>query len=62
MLNITAGNISSATSNDLIQFLIEPTSEKLNKHVNYKDAIKNLIKQNLKMICIKSTGKNTTLI
>ena len=64
MLNITAGNISSVISDHLIQFLIEPSSSnaKLIKHVNCKDAIRTLIRQNLKMTYTKLLGKNTAVI
>ena len=64
MLNITAGNISSVISDHLIQFLIEPSSSnaKLIKHVNCKDAIRTLIRQNLKMTYTKLVGKNTAVI
>ena len=33
--------------------------QNLDKHVNYKDAIRTLIRQNLKMTYTKSVGKNT---
>ena len=64
MLNITAGNISSIISDHLIQFLIEPLQlmQNLNKHLNYRDAIRTLIRQNLKMTYSKSAGKNTVVI
>ena len=64
MLNITAGNISSVISDHLIQFLIEPssTNAKLEQHVNYNDAIRTLIRQNLKMTYAKSAGKKTVVI
>ena len=63
MLNITAGNISSIISDHLIQFLIEPsaTNAKL-EQINYKDAIRTLIRQNLEMTYTKSAGKSTVVI
>ena len=36
--------------------------QNLNKLVNYKDAIRTLIRQNLKMAYTKSAGKNTAVI
>ena len=36
--------------------------QNFNKHVNYKDAIRTLIRQNLKMSYTKSVGKNTVVI
>ena len=64
MLNITAGNKSSVISDHLIQFLIEPSlpNPNVNKHVNCKDAIRTLIRQNLKIKYTKSVGKNTAVI
>ena len=67
MLNITAGNISSAISDHLIQLLIETSLsnsklEQTYKHVNSKDAIRTLIRQNLKMTYTKLVGKNTAVI
>ena len=63
MLKITAKNISHIVSDPLIQFLIEPsaTNANLKKHVNYKDDIRTLIRQNLKMTYTKSAGKNTVV-
>ena len=48
----------------LIQFLIEPfsTDTKLEQNLNYKDVIKTLITQNLKMTYTKSAEKNTVVI
>ena len=48
----------------LIQFLIEPfpTDAKLEQNLNYKDIIKTLITQNLKMTYTKSAEKNTVVI
>ena len=49
MLNITSGSISSVISQHLNKYLIEPSlSNAKLKHANYKDAIKTLIRQNLK--------------
>ena len=49
MLNITSGSISSVISQHLNKYLIEPSlSDAKLKHANYKDAIKTLIRQNLK--------------
>ena len=64
MLNITAGNISSIMSDLLIQFLIEPsaTNAKLEQTRKLQRCHKNLIRQNLKMTCTKSAGKNTVVI
>ena len=47
----------------LIQFLIEPfsTDTKLEQNLNYKDVIKTLITQNLKMTYTKSAEKNTVV-
>ena len=48
----------------LIQFLIEPfpTDAKLEQNLNYKDIIKTLITQNLKMTYTKLAEKNTVVI
>ena len=51
MLNVTARNIRSVISDHLIQFLTESSSSnvKIEQHVNCKDALRTLIRQNLKM-------------
>ena len=62
MLNITSGSISSVRSEHLNKYLIEPSlSNGKLKHANYKDAIKTLIRQNLKMTFTKSVEKNTVV-
>ena len=62
MLDITSGSISSVRSEHLNKYLIEPSlSNAKLKHANYKDAIKTLIRQNLKMTFTKSVEKNTVV-
>ena len=62
MLNITAENISSVISDHLIQYFIEPslTNAKFDQTYKVNDAIRTLIRQNLKMTYTKSAGKNTS--
>ena len=64
MLNLAVGNISSVISDHLIQFLIEPssTNAKLERTCKPQDTIRTLMRQNLKITYLKSTGKNTAVI
>ena len=64
MLNTTAGNINSVISDQLIQFLIEPSSSnaKLQQTCKLQRYLRTLIRQNLKMTYTKLVGKNTAVI
>lgn len=64
MLNITTGNLSSVTSDHLIQLLIEPSSTKtkLEEICKLQRCYNNFDKNKHRMICTKSAGKDTSVI